>query len=54
MLSKRYESTEVGLPRGHVFPVKNYENETDLDTNINILVLRALKQLLVINLIRFS
>ena len=35
-----------GLPRGHVFPVKNYENETDLDTNINILVLRALKQLL--------
>ena len=35
-----------GLPRGHVIPVKNYENETDLDTNINILVLRAFKQLL--------
>ncbi|KAK3105723.1 hypothetical protein FSP39_004276 [Pinctada imbricata] len=35
-----------GLPRGHIFPVKNYENETELDGNINILVLKALKQLL--------
>ncbi|XP_061167738.1 interferon-induced protein 44-like, partial [Saccostrea echinata] len=37
----------IGLPRGHVFPVKNYEKETQLYTPINILVLTALRQTLI-------
>lgn len=36
----------LGLPRGHVLPVKNYENETKLDENINILALLALREIL--------
>ena len=34
-----------GLAPMYVFPVKNYENEVDLDYSIDILVLLALKQL---------
>ncbi|XP_062573036.1 interferon-induced protein 44-like [Saccostrea cucullata] len=34
----------MGLPRGHILPIKNYENETSLDPNIDILILKALKQ----------
>lgn len=36
----------IGLPRSHVLPVKNYEKETQLKTNINILALIALRRLL--------
>ncbi|XP_060558197.1 interferon-induced protein 44-like isoform X1 [Ruditapes philippinarum] len=36
----------LGLPRNNVFPVKNYENETELDDKISILALAALKQML--------
>nr|XP_022296667.1 interferon-induced protein 44-like [Crassostrea virginica] len=36
----------MGLPRARVFPVKNYENETELVVGINILVLEALKRCL--------
>ncbi|KAH3795421.1 interferon-induced protein 44-like [Dreissena polymorpha] len=35
-----------GLPRNHVLPVKNYENEMELDDSISILALLALRQLL--------
>ncbi|XP_061187448.1 interferon-induced protein 44-like [Saccostrea echinata] len=34
----------MGLPRGHILPIKNYENETSLDPNIDVLILKALKQ----------
>ena len=34
----------MGLPRGYVLPIKNYESETLLDPNIDILFLNALKQ----------
>eukprot|EP00105_Crassostrea_gigas_P030110 XP_011452313.1 PREDICTED: interferon-induced protein 44-like isoform X4 [Crassostrea gigas] len=34
----------MGLPRGFVLPIKNYESETILDQNIDILILKALKQ----------
>uniref|UniRef100_K1QZM8 Interferon-induced protein 44-like protein n=1 Tax=Magallana gigas TaxID=29159 RepID=K1QZM8_MAGGI len=34
----------MGLPRGFVLPIKNYESETILDHNIDILTLKALKQ----------
>lgn len=37
----------IGLPRGHVFPVKNYEQETQLQTNVSILALTAMRQTLV-------
>ena len=33
----------MGLPRGHVLPVKNYESETKLKTGVNILLLEALE-----------
>ncbi|XP_052212388.1 interferon-induced protein 44-like [Dreissena polymorpha] len=39
-------SSMFGLPRNHVLPVKNYENEMELDDNISILALLALRQLL--------
>ncbi|XP_060558200.1 interferon-induced protein 44-like isoform X1 [Ruditapes philippinarum] len=34
------------LPRNNVFPMKNYENETELDDKISILALSALRQML--------
>ena len=37
----------IGIPRGHVFPVKNYEQETQLQTNVSILALTAMRQTLV-------
>ncbi|XP_053391221.1 uncharacterized protein LOC123563585 isoform X3 [Mercenaria mercenaria] len=36
----------LGLPRANVLPVKNYENENELDDNISILALLALRQIL--------
>ncbi|XP_078341221.1 interferon-induced protein 44-like [Crassostrea virginica] len=36
----------TGLPRSHVLPVKNYENETKLKTEINILLFYALRKCL--------
>ncbi|KAH3823361.1 hypothetical protein DPMN_125160 [Dreissena polymorpha] len=50
--SKKIESSVdkvsglLGLPRNNIFPVKNYENEMELDDNISILALLALRQLL--------
>ena len=37
-------SNVMGLPRGHIYPIRNYESETMLDTNFDILLLQALKQ----------
>lgn len=37
----------IGIPRGHVFPVKNYEKESRLQTNISIMALTAMRQTLV-------
>ncbi|XP_048739753.2 interferon-induced protein 44-like isoform X2 [Ostrea edulis] len=34
----------MGLPRGYIMPIKNYESETGLEPNIDILILKALKQ----------
>ncbi|XP_052213304.1 interferon-induced protein 44-like [Dreissena polymorpha] len=39
-------SSMFGLPRNHVLPVKNYDHEIELDDNISILALLALRQLL--------
>lgn len=36
----------IGLPRGHVMPVKNYECEIALHQNVTILSLLALRQIL--------
>lgn len=36
----------LGLPRANVLPVKNYENELELDENVNILALLSLRQIL--------
>ncbi|XP_045161383.1 interferon-induced protein 44-like [Mercenaria mercenaria] len=36
----------LGLPRGNVLPVKNYENEMQLEENISILALLSLRQIL--------
>ena len=37
-------SDVMGIPRGHIYPIRNYERETTLDTNFDILLLQALKQ----------
>lgn len=34
----------ITIPRSHVLPVKNYEKESQLKTEINILALMALRQ----------
>lgn len=34
----------IALPRSQVLPVKNYEKEITLDTDINILALMALRK----------
>ncbi|XP_045159993.2 interferon-induced protein 44-like [Mercenaria mercenaria] len=39
-------SNLLGLPRANVFPLKNYENEVQLDDNISILALLSLRQML--------
>ncbi|XP_061167745.1 interferon-induced protein 44-like, partial [Saccostrea echinata] len=36
----------IAIPRSHVLPVKNYEKEDDLETNLNILALKALRKAL--------
>ncbi|KAL3875139.1 hypothetical protein ACJMK2_038067 [Sinanodonta woodiana] len=39
-------SQVMGLPRGHVLPLKNYERELELDMSVSILALLALRQIL--------
>ncbi|KAL3875142.1 hypothetical protein ACJMK2_038070 [Sinanodonta woodiana] len=39
-------SQVMGLPRGHVLPIQNYEKELELDTKISILSLLVLRQML--------
>lgn len=36
----------IGIPRAHVLPVKNYEKEGELRTNVDILALSALRRAL--------
>jgi hypothetical protein len=36
----------LGLPRANILPVKNYENEAELDDHIDILALLALRKML--------
>ena len=36
----------VGLPRANIIPIKNYECEVELQLDINILALLALRQIL--------
>lgn len=51
-LSKVVENTVnkaaevIGIPRSHVLPVKNYEKEGELRTNVDILALSALRRAL--------
>lgn len=39
-------SALLGLPRGDILPMKNYEKEAELDESINILTLLSLRQIL--------
>lgn len=36
------------IPTFHVFPIKNYEKESELQTNMNILALMALQKSLMV------
>jgi len=38
-------SEMFGVPRNNVMPVKNYERETEVETDVNILALLALRRL---------
>lgn len=37
-------SDVMELPRGNIYPIRNYERETTLNANFDILLLQALKQ----------
>ena len=37
-------SEVMGLPRGHIYPIRKYESEKTLDANFDILLLPTLKQ----------
>ncbi len=39
-------STILGVPRSHILPIKNYENEIELDSNVDLLALLAMRQIL--------
>ena len=38
-------SEMFGVPRNNIMPVKNYERETEVKTDVNILALLALRRL---------
>ncbi len=38
-------SNLVGVPMSHIFPVKNYHEEIDTHNDIDVLILRALTQI---------
>ncbi|XP_052400731.1 interferon-induced protein 44-like [Carassius gibelio] len=38
-------SAKVGVPMTNIFPVKNYHNEIDTDDDIDVLLLKALEQI---------
>ncbi|KAM4598276.1 interferon-induced protein 44-like [Polymixia lowei] len=39
-------SVKLGIPMNCIFPVKNYHEESDLNDAIDILILKALRQML--------
>lgn len=39
-------STDSGITMNHVFPVKNYHEETDLDNKTDVLVLHTLSHII--------
>uniref|UniRef100_A0A8C1P5C2 Interferon-induced protein 44-like n=1 Tax=Cyprinus carpio TaxID=7962 RepID=A0A8C1P5C2_CYPCA len=38
-------SNSVGVPMSHIFPVKNYHEEIDTQNDVDVLILRALTQI---------
>ncbi|KTF89481.1 hypothetical protein cypCar_00042992, partial [Cyprinus carpio] len=38
-------SPKVGVPMSHIFPVKNYHNEIDTNDETNVLIPKALDQI---------
>lgn len=40
-----YCCNNVGVPMNHIFPVKNYHNEIDTDDLMDVLILKALDQI---------
>ncbi len=38
-------SDSVGVPVSHIFPVKNYHEEIDTQNDIDVLILKALTQI---------
>ncbi|XP_039674333.1 interferon-induced protein 44-like isoform X2 [Perca fluviatilis] len=39
-------SAAVGVPENYIFPVKNYSDETDINDDVNTLILSALRQMI--------
>lgn len=39
-------SADVGIPMNCIFPVKNYHEEIDLDSDVDLLILSALKHII--------
>lgn len=38
-------SNLLGVPMNNIFPVKNYHEESDTDVNMDVLILKALDQI---------
>lgn len=38
-------SAKVGVPMSNIFPVKNYSYEIDTNDNVDVLILKALEQI---------
>ncbi len=38
-------SNSVGVPMSHIFPVKNYHEEIDTQNDVDVLILRALTEI---------
>lgn len=38
-------SNLLGIPMNHIFPIKNYHEEVDTKDNIDVLILKALEQI---------
>ena len=39
-------SSKVDIPEDYIFPVKNYHEETELNDDIDVLILKALKHMI--------
>ena len=42
----KHLQSQLGIPLTNIFPVKNYHEEIDLNADIDMLILRALRQII--------